>query len=157
MTLVPADTIRFPITFDPWYRWLSSALGLLPSKSYVQIHGEQVEVRMGWAFRARFTRSDISSAEALDIRPLSRGVHWLGGIWLVNGAGRGILRIQLNPAQRAHTVGLPIRFREVLVSVSDAPRVAAALAGSPSAASRSMPPNNELQRTRPAQAMEPRR
>ena len=23
-----ADTVRFPISFDPWYRWLSSALGL---------------------------------------------------------------------------------------------------------------------------------
>jgi hypothetical protein len=35
-------------------------------------------------------RSDISSAAAVDIRPISRGVHWLGDGWLVNGAGRGI-------------------------------------------------------------------
>jgi hypothetical protein len=133
MTSDTADAVRFPITFDRWYRVLSSALGLLPSQSYVQIQGEQVEVRMGWAFRSQFRRSDISSVAALDIRPISRGVHWLGGGWLVNGAGRGILRIQLNPAQRAHAIGLPVPLREVLVSVSDAPRVAAALAGSPSA------------------------
>jgi hypothetical protein len=134
MTSNSADAIRFPITFDPWYRLLSSAMGLLPASSYVQIHGEQVEVRMGWAFRSRFRRSDISSAEVLDIRPISRGVHWLGSGWLVNGAGRGILRIRLTPAQRAYAIGLPIRLREVVVSVSDAPRVAAALAGSPPAA-----------------------
>jgi hypothetical protein len=91
-------------------------------------------VRMGWAFKSRFRRSDISSAAALDIRPISRGVHWLGDGWLVNGAGRGILRIQLSPAQRAYAIGLPVPLREVLVSVSDVPRVAAALAGSPSTA-----------------------
>ena len=138
MTSDTADTVRFPITFNPWYRLLSSALGLFPSRAYVQIQGEQVEVRMGWAFRARFRRSDISSAAPLDIRPLSRGVHWLRGCWLVNGAGRGILRIQLSPAQRAYTIGLPIRLRELLVSVSDAPRVATALAGSPSGTDASM-------------------
>jgi hypothetical protein len=48
MTSNTADAVRFPITFDPWYRLLSSALGLLPSKAYVQIQGERVEVRMGW-------------------------------------------------------------------------------------------------------------
>lgn len=140
MTSDTADTVRFPITFNPWYRLLSSAFGLFPSMSYVQIQGEQVEVRMGWAFRSRFRRSDIYSAAALDIRPLSRGVHWLGGSWLVNGAGRGILRIQLRSAQRAYAIGLPIRLREVLVSVSDPPRVATALAGLPSPADPSKPP-----------------
>ena len=124
-----ADTVRFPISFDRWYRWLSSAVGLLPSQAYVEVQGEQVEIRMGWAFRSRFSRSAISSLAALDIRPLSRGVHWLGGHWLVNGAGRGILSIQLSPPQRAYAMGLPIRLREVLVSVGDVPRVAAALAG----------------------------
>ena len=157
MTSDTADTVRFPITFDPWSRLLLSALGLFPSRAYVQIQGEHVEVRMGWAFRSRFRRSDICSAAPLDIRPISRGVHWLGGVWLVNGAGRGILSIQLSPAQRAYAIGLPIRLREVLVSVSDAPRVAAALAGSPSGTDPSMPPNNELQRPKPAQATELRR
>jgi hypothetical protein len=111
---------------------------------------------MGWAFRSRFRRSDVSSAAQLDIRPLSRGVHWLGGSWLVNGAGRGILRIQLSPAQRAYAIGLPIRLREVLVSVSEVSVSAAALTGS-SAPETPRPPNDELQRMRPAQAMEPRR
>jgi hypothetical protein len=141
MTSDSADTVRFPITFDPWYRVLSSALGLLPSKSYVQIQGEQVEVRMGWAFSSRFRRSDISSTAASDIRPMSRGVHWLGDGWLINGAGRGILRIHLSPAQRGYVIGLPVPLREVLVSVSDVPRVAAALAGSPPAAGPSMASN----------------
>jgi len=126
------ESMRFAITFDPWYRWLSTVLGLPPSSAYVQITGEQVEVRMGWAFRSRFRRSEVSSAGAVDIRPISRGVHGFGGRWLVNGAGRGILRIELSPAQRAYMMGLPVRLRELLVSVGDVSVLAAALTGSPS-------------------------
>ena len=137
--VVPSDaveTARFPITFDPWYRVLSSVLGLPPSSAYVQIDGEQVEVRMGCAFRTRFRRSEVSSAAAQDIRPISRGVHGFGGRWLVNGAGRGILRIELNPAQRAYVMGIPVRLRELLVSVGDVSAVAAALTGSRSVPAR---------------------
>lgn len=151
------ETVRFPITFNPWYRLLSSVLGLPPSSAYVQVTGEQVEVRMGWAFRSRFRRSVVSSASALDIRPICRGVHGFGGSWLVNGAGRGILRIELSPAQRASVMGVPVRLRELLVSVSEVSVLAAALTGSSCAPETGMPPNDELQRTRPAQAMEPRR
>jgi hypothetical protein len=118
---------RFPISFDSWYRVLSSLLVLPPSSAYVAVGREQVEVRMGWAFRSRFPRSAIASAAALDMRPLSRGVHGFGGRWLVNGSGRGILRIQLSPAQPAHVMGVPVRLRELLVSVSEPPVLAAAL------------------------------
>jgi hypothetical protein len=151
------ETVRFPITFNPWYRVLSSVLGLPPSSAYVQVTGEHIEVRMGWAFRSRFRRSVVSSASALDIRPISRGVHGVDGSWLVNGAGRGILRVQLSPAQRAYVMGVPVRLQELLVSVSEVSVLAAALTGSTSAPETSMPPNNELQRTKPAQATELRR
>src|SRR6476660_8704515 len=114
-----AATPRFPITFDSWYRFLSTALGLPPASAYVQINGDQVEVRMGWAFRTRFPRAAVSAASASDIRPISRGVHGFGGRWLVNGAGRGILEVQLSPAQRAYVMGVPVRLRELLVSVGD--------------------------------------
>jgi hypothetical protein len=122
-------TVRYPITFDPWYRWLSSVLGLPPSSAYVEIDGEEVEVRMGWAFRSRFRRSDVSSAAPADIRPISRGVHGFGGKWLVNGAGRGILRIELRPQPRAYVMGIPLPLRELLVSVGDPATLATALSG----------------------------
>ena len=67
----------------------------------------------------RFRRSDVSSAAPADIRPLSRGVHGFGGKWLVNGAGRGILRIELRSPPRAYVMGIPLRLRELLVSVGD--------------------------------------
>ena len=32
--------MRYPITFEPWYRWLSTVLGLPPSTAYVDIDGD---------------------------------------------------------------------------------------------------------------------
>jgi hypothetical protein len=118
---------RFPISFDRWYAVLSSLLGLPPVSAYVDLDSTRVEVRMGWAFRARFPRSAVSSTSALAIRPLSRGVHGFGGRWLVNGSGRGVLSIHVNPVQRAYVMGVPVRLRELLVSVSEPAALAAAL------------------------------
>jgi hypothetical protein len=120
-------TSRIPISFEAWYGWLSSALGLTPSRSYVAVGHDEVEVRMGWAFRSRFPRSAIATVAPLDLRPLSRGVHGFGGRWLVNGSGRGILSIKLTPDQRAYVMGVPIRLRELMVSVGEPSRVATAL------------------------------
>jgi hypothetical protein len=55
-------------------------------------------------------------------------VHGFNGRWLVNGSGRGIVGIRLDPVQRAYVIGAPVRLRELLVSVTDADAVAAALA-----------------------------
>src|SRR5262245_8835365 len=118
---------RFPIGFDRWYGALSSLIGLPPSMAYVELNGSDVEVRMGWAFRARFPRSAIVSTSALRMRPLSRGVHGFGGRWLVNGSGRGILSMRLYPAQRAYVMGIPVRLRELLISVREWPELLAAL------------------------------
>ena len=127
---VSHDVARFPISFDRWYGVFSSLLGLPPSTAYVEIGEAQVEVRMGWAFRSRFPRSAIASTSTLGIRPLSRGVHGFGDRWLVNGSAREILSIQLDPVQRAHLVGVPIRLRQLLVSITEESGVAAALRNS---------------------------
>jgi hypothetical protein len=124
-----ADTtvIRFPIAFDGWYRVLSSAVGLRPSDSYVSVAGEQVEVRMGWAFRSRFPRSAVVSVSELGRRPMSRGVHGFGGRWLVNGSGDGIVTLELHPPQRAYVLSFPVRLKALLISVSEPAALAAAV------------------------------
>lgn len=118
---------RFPIRFDTLYGALSRTLLLPPSRSYVELDGEQVEVRMGWAFRARFPRAAVAAVAELHRRPLSRGVHGFAGRWLVNGSGDGILTLDLVPSQRAHTLGFPIRLERLMVSVEDPAALAAAL------------------------------
>ena len=129
MTNAVGGSRRFPISFDDWYRVVSTAMGLLPSRSYVSIDQEQVEVRMGWAFRSHFPRSTVESSSELEISPLSRGVHGFGGRWLVNGSGHGIVRLELSPRQRAYVIGFPVRLKSLLVSVSEPSALAEAVGG----------------------------
>jgi hypothetical protein len=124
---VSGNVTRFSISFDRWYGVCSSLLGLPPSTAYVELAQAEVEVRMGWAWRSRFPRSAIASTSALDIRPLSRGVHGSGGRWLVNGSGRQILSIHLSPAQRGYLMGVPVQLQELLVSVDELAALTAAL------------------------------
>lgn len=120
-------TRRFPIRFDYWYAIMSSALFLSPSSSYIEVHDEEVRVRMGWAFRTRFPRAAVVQAAETSARPWSRGVHGFAGRWLVNGSGRGILTIELAPAQRGYVMGFPVRLRQLMVSVAEPSALAAAL------------------------------
>ena len=123
-----ADGARFSIRFDSAYRVLSSALLLSPADSFLEIGGNQVRVRMAWAFRARFPRSAVVSATEHQKKPLSRGVHGFAGRWLVNGCGEGIVSIVLEPSQRGYVMGFPVRLRNLLVSVDDPAGLMTALA-----------------------------
>ncbi len=118
---------RFAIRFDPWYGWLSTLLLLPPASAYVELDGDFVGVRMGWAFRARFPRAAVTRSSRLDRRPLSRGVHGVAGRWLVNGSGAGILVLDLVPSQRAYVMGFPVRLRQLMVSITETDALARAL------------------------------
>jgi len=122
---------RFPISFDRWYGVLSRLLGLPPAVAYVDVGKQEIEVKMGWAFRSRFPRAAIRSISWPARKPFIRGVHGFGGRWLVNGSGRGVLTLNLNPAQRAYVLGLPASLRELSVSVADAATLGSALMAAP--------------------------
>ena len=122
---------RFPIAFDRWFGGFSRFLGMPPSMSYVEVGAHDVEVKMGWAFRSRFPRSAVRSISWPARKPFSRGVHGFGGRWLVNGSGRGVVTLNLNPAQRAYVLGFSASLRELSVSVADAATLGAALMGAP--------------------------
>jgi hypothetical protein len=122
------DSTRFPIKFDAGYALLSSTLLIPPSDSYIEITAGRVAVRMSWAFRAKFDVSNVTGASPLGRRiRLTRGVHGLGGRWLVNGSGDGILVVDLEPKQRGYVMGVPVSLRQLQVSVDDPRTVAAAL------------------------------
>jgi hypothetical protein len=59
--------------------------------------------------------------------PLTRGVHGWAGRWLVNGAGDGIVVLNLDPLQRGYVMGFPVKLRELRVSVDDPSALATAL------------------------------
>lgn len=123
------DPQRFPILFDAWYAILSRLVFIPPSNSYVEVSSFQVCVRMSWAFRSCFPKSSIVSVAEAHVHPMSRGVHGFSGRWLVNGSGKGIVTIDLVPAQRAYVMGVPVRLRQLMVSVAEPAAVAAALGG----------------------------
>lgn len=110
---------RCPIRFERWYSLLSSALWLRPADSFVEVRDDEVECRMGWAFRARFPRSTVARTTRLQTKPLSRGVHGFAGRWLVNGSGDQILAVELEPPQQARVLGVPVRLEQLLVSLDD--------------------------------------
>ena len=110
---------RFRIRFTGLNRALV-VLGMTRAWSYVDVGPETVDVRMGPWFRARFDRARVVSAEdAPHPLILGWGVHGWGGRWLVNGSSSGIVRIVLEPPARARVIGVPVRLRELLVSVED--------------------------------------
>lgn len=108
--------MRFPIHFDGWYAGLSSVLLLPPRDAYIDVN-DDIVVRMGWAFRASFPRAFVVRARLHPGRVISRGVHGFAGRWLVNGSSQGLVSLELAPEQRGHVMGVPVRLRELMISV----------------------------------------
>ena len=100
--------------------WVTRALGLGPRFSNIEVSDETVKVRFGWAFRASIPRRSIIAAAPGSGRPFSRGAHGWRGRWLVNGSADGLVTLTIEPATRAWVTGVPVKLRELTVSV-DAP------------------------------------
>ena len=95
---------RFPVAYSRPMSLLLGALGLGARGAWVAVEDAAVEARMGWAFRARFPHSSVKAATRSDQRVISRGVHGRNGRWLVNGATRGLVRIDLASGQTARSL-----------------------------------------------------
>ena len=97
--------------------------GLLipPSSAYVDLDDDTLHVRMGWAFSARIPRRLVAKAGPgpPPAIPLTAGAHGWAGRWLVNGAPDGIVTIDLGERTRAFVSGVPIRLKELSVSLDD--------------------------------------
>ena len=94
--------------------------GSTASSSYVEVTGDQVRVRMGFGFACSFPRDAVAGVARWEGRaPLSIGVHGWRGRWLVNGARRPLVIIDLDPVQRARVLGVPVKLEQLIVSVDD--------------------------------------
>lgn len=82
---------------------------------------------MGWWFSADIPRSAITSATSDHAFVGGIGVHGAGGRWLVNGAAKGIVRIEIDPRARAKVLGVPVRLRQLRVSMEEPDALIAAL------------------------------
>jgi hypothetical protein len=122
-----AGEARVPIRFGR-LRFLFVLVGLTPRRAHLELGEEAVEVRMGWAFSASVPRESIRSAARDRDKPWSIGVHGWSGRWIVNGAAGPIVTMTIDPPARGRVSGVPVRVRELLVSVDDPERLVAALA-----------------------------
>ena len=113
--------------FDRFYGALSTALLMPPAKSYVEVDRGEIRVRMSWGFAAQFPKSTVKGLSRLARKPISRGVHGFAGRWLVNGSGNGIVIIDLDPPQRGHVMGFPVRIRQLMVSMEKPEQLMTAL------------------------------
>ncbi len=109
------------------FRPLLSLLGAGPAHSGVEVDDEWARVRMGFSFRADIPRASITGVRPFSGLVTGIGVHGWRGRWLVNGAARGLVTIDIDPPARAKVLGVPVRLRTLWVSVKAPDDLIAAL------------------------------
>lgn len=117
---------RFSIRFTG-ANHLMGAVGMTPSRCYVDVDDTRVEVRMGMWFDLATPRDSVHHAALDHERVLGWGVHGWRDRWLVNGSSSGIVRLTLEPSARAWMGPVPLRVRVLRVSVEDPDGLVAAL------------------------------
>ena len=112
---------RFPIRISSFNKVLFRGLLISPSGSYVELDGDTIHVRLGWAFSARIPQRLVVNAGPgrPPTIPLTAGAHGWRGRWLVNGASDGIVALELSEPVRAFVSGVPIRLKQLSVSLDD--------------------------------------
>jgi hypothetical protein len=121
------QTTRIPIRIG-FLKPFFIALGVTSARSYLELEGDVVRVRLGWSFAAEIPRTSIRSVRRMGHRAWSIGVRGWRGRWLVNGARGPIVLIEIDPTVPARTFRIPFRLRELRVSVDDPDGLVAALA-----------------------------
>ena len=125
-----APSRRFPIRISPPNGIIFRVLLISPSGSYLELDGDTIHVRLGWAFSARIPRRLVAgAAPGRPPRiPFTAGAHGWAGRWLVNGAPDGIVTLELTEPTRAYVSGFPIRLKTLSVSLEDPEALLAAVA-----------------------------
>jgi hypothetical protein len=73
----------------------------------------------GWAFATTIPREDIAAAGPGHGPVLAWGAHGWRGRWLVNGSGRGLVQVTVDPAASGRCLFLPIHVRELTLSLEE--------------------------------------
>jgi len=89
----------------------------------------QVQVALGWGFRATFPLASVTDASPYVGRVMGWGAHGWRGEWLVNGSSHGVVAISISPHARGYVVGVPVKLRRLLVSVTEPDQLIAQLSG----------------------------
>jgi hypothetical protein len=124
----------FEFRYDRWCGWLLGAMGHGRRLSRIEVDDHEIRVRMGLGFRATVPRASIVAVAESHGRVLGWGVHGWFGRWLVNGSSSGLVTMAIEPRVRAWVLGIPVRVRELTVSLVEPAAFVAGLAASPASA-----------------------
>lgn len=89
------------------------------SRPRVEVTDSALLVSLGWSFRVAVPRAAIQEVASVPWRRLSIGAHGWRGRWLVNTTGGPLVRVRIDPATPGRILGVPIRVRELLLSIDD--------------------------------------
>jgi hypothetical protein len=112
-------TVETKLRYERWFLPLSVPLGLGPDRSEVRLAAGTLHVKMGWAFEAHIPLASITRAEATTERAFTAGVHYSGGRWLVNGSGKGLVTLTIEPPVQAKVPLRSVTLRKLVLSVTD--------------------------------------
>jgi hypothetical protein len=123
--MTPTQTFGFRYgVFGPFLR----VMGMGPRFSSVELADDVLRVRMGWAFSAEIPVSSITGVGPHKGLVGGIGVHGWRGRWLVNGAAKGIVTVNIDPRARGRVLGVPVKLRTLWVSVESPEEMMRALA-----------------------------
>ena len=102
-----------------------------PRRCSAVVGSDDLRVTMGlggWAFAARVPRRTVTSVTRVNGPVWAWGAHGWRGRWLVNGSSHGLVQLTIEPSARAHTLGFPIKLRQLTISLDEPDALIAALA-----------------------------
>lgn len=113
--------MRYNISFNAASKVILGALGMGPSRSWVEVRPDEIYGQMGWGGHVRIPRRDILSVERIDHVPwwIGFGIHGLFGAWAFNGAVSGAVKITMRRPAKAlgAVIFIPIRPHTVYFSL----------------------------------------
>lgn len=137
-----AASRTFPIRYGRVNSVLLTVFGFGPRRSRAEVAGGEVRVRMGWGFRATIPVGSVVETGRRAYVWWAYGVHvYRKGVWIVNGSGKGIVTLRIDPPAPARVLGVPVKLRGLWISLEDPDGFLAALPGGI--------PTSDFQRHRP--------
>ena len=108
----------FPFRFSAPMRALATPFG--GRHATATVTDDALAVRYGVMFRIDVPLTAVRSTTRTESTWWwGIGAHGWKGTWVANGSRRDLVRLTLDPEQRGRTLGIPVRVRELVLSVQD--------------------------------------
>ena len=117
--MTSADEV-FAFSYNSLMRTLMTMMLAGPKHSRIMLNDDQLRVRMGaggWMFSADVPRSAVAAAAPSTAIVGGWGAHGWRGRWLVNGSSKGLVRLTIEPTQRARVSWIPVKLRVLTLSL----------------------------------------